>query len=410
MIGNAEVWGSDLYVSDSPVCIAAIHAGVLQVDQPGLVTILVSAGADAFTGSTRNGVTTKSYGPNATSYSFDRTGAPGQIDWSTKGMGIPETFTSSFPVTCPGSGAMTFQIWGSDVYHEESSICIAAVHAGLITRATGGNILVQGDNGKYTYPAVDRNGVLSTAWSGGALSFKVSASTKYTIAVSPSPDGAGATPPPSTPTNSVCSPGQTSPGPAPTWVKANVSSTTATPLTSPVGADLTWSAVPGAAGYVIERSPSNKMPAKIASTCDTPDAFKADANQVAFLDRTGGIHPEMRFIYIVRAFGSAGQMGWNSTSWTAPTPPTPTVQVQPSGSTVTLHWGLSEVDPLTGQHLTAPDKFAVTSEYGYSVVLSGGTFSHSILGVPLGAHTFTVEARWSPDVKTSASQPVSIVP
>jgi len=44
------------------------------------------------------------------------------------------------------------------------------------------------------------------------------------------------------------------------------------------------------------------------------------------------------------------------------------------------------------------------------VVLSGGTFSHSILGVPLGAHTFTVEARWSPDVKTSASQPVSIVP
>ena len=103
-------------------------------------------------------------------------------------------------------------------------------------------------------------------------------------------------------------------------------------------------------------------------------------------------------------------MGWNSASWTAPTPPTPMLQVQPSGSTVNLRWGLSEVDPLTGQHLTTPDNFAVTSEYGYSVLLSAGTHSHSILGVPLGAHTFTVEARWSPDVRTSASQPVSIVP
>src|SRR5512132_911485 len=83
-IGSAEVWGSDVYVSDSPICIAAIHAGVLQAGRPGVVTILLAPGADSFTGSARNGVTTKDYGPHATSYSFDRIASPGQIDWSTK--------------------------------------------------------------------------------------------------------------------------------------------------------------------------------------------------------------------------------------------------------------------------------------------------------------------------------------
>ena len=29
-IASVEVWGSDVYESDSPICIAAIHAGVLQ--------------------------------------------------------------------------------------------------------------------------------------------------------------------------------------------------------------------------------------------------------------------------------------------------------------------------------------------------------------------------------------------
>jgi len=181
-IAAAEVWGSDVYESDSPICIAGIHAGVLQAGRPGVVTIVITPGADEFKGSARNGVTTKDYGPNASAYSFDRTGTPGQIDWATKGLNIPETFAASIPVVCPGSGAMTYLIWGSDVYQEDSSICTAAVHVGLITKAKGGKFFVSRVAGGSSYPSLYRNGVQSTAWSEASASFRVDTVTTALIA------------------------------------------------------------------------------------------------------------------------------------------------------------------------------------------------------------------------------------
>ena len=390
-LGNAEVWGSDLYVSDSPICIAAIHAGVLQVEKPGLVTIFLSAGADSFPSSTRNGVATKSYGPNATSYTFDRSGLPGQIDWSTKWLGVPEGFATSVPVTCPSGGAMTFQIWGSDVYQEESSICIAAVHAGLITRANGGNVFVTADNGKNNYPDVDRNGVKSTFWGGGATgAFRLKATP--TVA------------------NAVCSAGKTA-GPAPTSIKTNMT------LVSPLGADLSWSLVAGAAGFVVERGlASGGTPVKIASTCEAPDGFQADPNQIVFLDRTGGIEPGATYVYVVQAFGSDGQMGWNSVRWTAPDLPLMRLSpIQANGSTVALHWAFSAIDAHLKIPMTEPTDFLVTSDYGYSKILPRTQFTTcgcdlTVLGVPLGSHTFTVTARWTPDVKSSDTKSITIAP
>jgi hypothetical protein len=427
-IASVEVWGTDIYSSDSPICIAAIHAGVLQAGRPGLVTIVVASGADTFTGSARNGVTTKDYGPNTTSYTFDRTGAPGQLDWFTTGLGIPETFTASIFVACPGGGAMTSQIWGSDVYNEDSSICTAALHAGLITRANGGNFFVTRDTGLKNYDAVDRNGVKSTVWSGGKASFKVGATSTTLIATQavtvPAVSGTSPSPAPirepiATPTvmTTICSPGVTKPGSGPSSVFANLA------LMSPLGADLQWPAVFGAAGYVVERVlASGGTPAKLASTCEHEDWFirKTDTDNVetiSYKDRSGGLQAGETYAYVVRAFGSAGQMGWSSTHWTAPTLPLLRVSsVDAKGSTVTVHWSIDNKDPVTTYNLYQPNDFVVKSEYGYYKTLNmgqvGGTCgcTHTILGVPLGAHTFTVEARWAPDVKSSGSKTVTIAP
>jgi hypothetical protein len=60
---NGSVWGTDIYTSDSTLAAAAVHAGVLQPGQTGVVRVTVIAPLPAFQGSARNGVTSMPYGP-----------------------------------------------------------------------------------------------------------------------------------------------------------------------------------------------------------------------------------------------------------------------------------------------------------------------------------------------------------
>jgi hypothetical protein len=51
------VWGTDIYSTDSFVCWAAVHAGVLKVGAPASVVIEILPGQQRYRGSERNGVT-----------------------------------------------------------------------------------------------------------------------------------------------------------------------------------------------------------------------------------------------------------------------------------------------------------------------------------------------------------------
>src|SRR5512143_1751459 len=64
-----EIWGTDVYLDESPICAGAIHAGVLAPGTSGQVTIVMGAGAQSFQGTQRNGVTSLSYGPWSSTYS-----------------------------------------------------------------------------------------------------------------------------------------------------------------------------------------------------------------------------------------------------------------------------------------------------------------------------------------------------
>jgi hypothetical protein len=55
------VWGTDVYTDDSSVCTAAVHAGLITLDEGGVVVIRIRRGLDAYEGSTRNGVRTSAY-------------------------------------------------------------------------------------------------------------------------------------------------------------------------------------------------------------------------------------------------------------------------------------------------------------------------------------------------------------
>jgi len=65
-----SLWGTDTYTSDSSICTAAVHAGRISRADGGVVKIQIQSGAASYTASTRNGVTSSSYGSYSASYTF----------------------------------------------------------------------------------------------------------------------------------------------------------------------------------------------------------------------------------------------------------------------------------------------------------------------------------------------------
>lgn len=200
--------------------------------------------------------------------------------------------------------------------------------------------------------------------------------------------------------------------------------------TSLLGGDLTWYAVPNAAGYVVERGlASGTTFTKVASSCDNPGDFRPGTTetglqQLYYRDRSGGVQLNTTYVYIVRAIGNGGQAGWNSTRWTSP-PTLPALRIYPvqaTGSTVKLKWDLkTRFDPIkdaaSGQYyspiVSEPTDYLITSDYGFSQArsfMSCGGCSIDILGVPLGTHQFTITARWPTDVKVVGTTSVTIAP
>ncbi len=80
---NPVVYGTDLYTVDSSICKAAVHAGLISPKAGGVVTIQIKPDASSYTGSTRNGVSSKSYGAYEGSYVFVKAesngGEPGRL-------------------------------------------------------------------------------------------------------------------------------------------------------------------------------------------------------------------------------------------------------------------------------------------------------------------------------------------
>jgi hypothetical protein len=58
---DGAVWGTDVYTSDSSLGTAAVHAGVLEPGQTGVVKVTILPGQTAYESVTRNGITSANY-------------------------------------------------------------------------------------------------------------------------------------------------------------------------------------------------------------------------------------------------------------------------------------------------------------------------------------------------------------
>jgi len=172
------VYGTDVYTDDSSVCTAAVHAGRITLAGGGSLTIEIQPGQQSYTGSTRNGITSNSWGSWGGSFVIVAA-KPGNPGVGSGGTGWELTATrfrtflgAQFAYGCPANGKPG-SVWGTDVYTDDSSVCTAGVHAGRITVAKGGTVTIEMRSGQDSYTGSTRNGITSNSWGSWGGSYVV---------------------------------------------------------------------------------------------------------------------------------------------------------------------------------------------------------------------------------------------
>jgi hypothetical protein len=180
------IWGTDVYTDDSPLAVAVVHAGALQVGERGVVRVTILPGKARYEASTRNGITSAPYEKWEGSYQLER--VRGTTTQPVIDMPAPRApardlaRVTETPATRRAVGETYMvevvgetggNVWGTDVYTDDSSIAAAAVHAGLLAPGERGNLRVTVRQGQSAYQGSVRNGVISRDYASWGGSFSL---------------------------------------------------------------------------------------------------------------------------------------------------------------------------------------------------------------------------------------------
>jgi LCCL domain/Putative Ig domain len=100
---------------------------------------------------------------------------PEQITWNKDAQDLRGRNGERFTYACPAFTYINPVVSGTDVYTDDSSICKAAVHSGVITAKPGGVVTIQIKPDAGSYTASTRNGIASKsygAWKGSFVFVK----------------------------------------------------------------------------------------------------------------------------------------------------------------------------------------------------------------------------------------------
>nr|WP_233261817.1 LCCL domain-containing protein [Vitiosangium sp. GDMCC 1.1324] len=161
--GGGSVWGTNLYTDDSNICTAAVHAGVISTSG-GMVVLEIQPAQSTFIGTTRNGVTTSSYGAWPGSFRFigAQVPQPPPLCSSFNIMSYRGQNGTQIRCNCP-TVSLGASVWGTDLYTDDSDVCAASVHAGAIA-SSGGQVTVTIQPAQGGYASTTRNGVTSYSY------------------------------------------------------------------------------------------------------------------------------------------------------------------------------------------------------------------------------------------------------
>jgi hypothetical protein len=75
---------------------------------------------------------------------------------------------------CPAGCTTGGSVWGTDIYTGDSAVCPAAVHAGIFSAETGGEVVASYAPGQDSYESTTRNGITTNAYGSWGNSFTLS--------------------------------------------------------------------------------------------------------------------------------------------------------------------------------------------------------------------------------------------
>ena len=165
------IYGTFSYPANTPICVAAQHAGAIGVEG-GPVTLQLNPGRDRYEGSIRNDVESSDLPATGLSIMFLTAQTQSELDqiqekwaprlkWDDKfsqtGLANIRLTGQRFVFDCPSapSNLAGRRVYGTDSYPLNAYVCLSAVHAGALDRS-GGLVLLQMD------PALDEKFVGST--------------------------------------------------------------------------------------------------------------------------------------------------------------------------------------------------------------------------------------------------------
>jgi hypothetical protein len=94
----------------------------------------------------------------------------GSASWSYSPSQLRGRNGERFTHHCTPGGTFHL-VWGTDIYSDDSAVCVAAVHMGLITYAQGGTVAFEIRPGQPSYTGSARNGVQTGNWGSWPGSF-----------------------------------------------------------------------------------------------------------------------------------------------------------------------------------------------------------------------------------------------
>jgi LCCL domain len=169
-VGTAPVQGTNVYTAASSVCRSGIHAGAIP-PAGGTMNVRIDPARAAYRGTEQNGIRSTDHANYPTSFAVLVPGAarppvpvagdPVEAGCSFSARHLRGDTGSTRLVACPSGCASADYLFGTDTYSFDSSICKAAIHAGLLADKDGGTVKVTVDVGRPPYRGSVRHGVRS---------------------------------------------------------------------------------------------------------------------------------------------------------------------------------------------------------------------------------------------------------
>uniref|UniRef100_A0A8C2JTH3 Cysteine-rich secretory protein LCCL domain containing 2 n=1 Tax=Cyprinus carpio TaxID=7962 RepID=A0A8C2JTH3_CYPCA len=170
---KGKVWGTLFYDVQSSICRAAIHHGIID-NNGGLVDVTRKDNFPFFVKATKNGVESFSKYKPGNAFTVSRVEEQTIDCYTTVAEICPFKASASHcprvfcPANCINEPSYWAPVVGTNIYGDGSSICRAALHAGVI-KASGGYVDLLALDKRKSYTGTLKNGIQSERYTSAAL-------------------------------------------------------------------------------------------------------------------------------------------------------------------------------------------------------------------------------------------------